>query len=92
VPGALRQDGPFYRALLEPLRQVVSKWERPPRFTLHSVYLMATCGSGLSEIQAAVDGLLDHELTGLIQELPWPTGGETYLYKQLFVFRHQPPG
>lgn len=91
VPDALRPDGPFYRALLEPLRQVVSKWEHPPRFTLRSIYMMATCGSGLSEIQAAVDGLLDQDLTGLIQGLPWPTGGETYLYKQLFVFRHQPP-
>ena len=91
VPGALRQDGPFYRALLERLRQVVSQWEQPPRFTLHSIYMMATCGAGLSEIQAAVDGMLNEELTGLVQGLPWPTSGETYLYKQLFVFRHQPP-
>ncbi|MEX0678466.1 MAG: DUF6348 family protein [Pirellulales bacterium] len=91
VPGALRQDGPFYPALLERLRQVASKWEQPPRFALHSIYMMATCGSGTSEIQAAVDGLLNEELTGLIGGLPWPTDGETYLYKQLFVFRHQPP-
>jgi Family of unknown function (DUF6348) len=87
---ALRPDGTFYRALLERLKQVVSKWEQPPRFTLHSMYVMATCGPGLSEIQAAVDGLLSEELTALLQGLPWPTGSETYLYKQLFVFRHQP--
>jgi len=91
VPGALRQDGPFYRALLERLGQIVSQWESPPRFTLHSIYLMATCGAGLSEIQAAVDGMLSQELTGLVQRLTWPSGDETYLYKQLFVFRHQPP-
>jgi hypothetical protein len=90
VPAALQQGGPFYRTLLERLRQVVSPWEQPPRFTLRSIYMMATCGTGLSEVQAAVDGMLDEELTGLVQTLPWPTRGETYLYKQLFVFRHRP--
>ncbi|MEX0642046.1 MAG: DUF6348 family protein [Pirellulales bacterium] len=91
LSAALRPEGAFYRALLERLKRVVSRWELPPRFTLHSIYMMATCGPGLSDIQAAVDGLVSEQLTGLLQGLPWPTGGETYLYKQLFVFRHQPP-
>lgn len=91
VPGALRADGAFSRALVGRLGQVVSQWERPPRFTLHSTYLMATCGAELSEVQAAIDGLLNEELTALVRDLPWPTGCEAYLYKQLFVFRHQPP-
>jgi hypothetical protein len=91
VPAALRQGGPFYATLLERLRQLVSKWETPPRFTLRSIYLMATCGAAGNEIQAAVDGMLDAELTQLVNDLPWPASGETYLYKQLFVLRHQPP-
>jgi hypothetical protein len=91
VPAALRQGGAFYPTLLACLRRLVSNWEQPPRFTLRSIYLMATCGQAGCEIQAAVDGMLDQELTGLIQELPWPSAGETYLYKQLFVLRQQPP-
>lgn len=91
VPAALRQGGSFYHTLLERLREFVSKWEPPPRFTLRTIYMMATCGAGHTEIQAAVDGLLNEELTALVQGLPWPTTIETYLYKQLFVFRTQPP-
>jgi Family of unknown function (DUF6348) len=91
IPAALGRDGAFYRMLLDRLRQFVSKWEPPPRFTLHSIYLMATCGDADSEIQAAVDGMLDEDLTRLVQELPWPTTSDTYLYKQLFVLRYQPP-
>jgi hypothetical protein len=90
MPAELRADGPFYRTLLECLRQVISGWEQPPRFTLRSIYLMATCGAE-RHIQAAVDGMLDEHLTGLVAALSWPTGRETYLYKQLLVFRHQPP-
>lgn len=90
IPAALRPDGAFYRTLLGRLRQVVSKWEQPPRFTLHSIYLMATCARAGNEVQAAVDGMLDEELTGLVLGLPWPAAADTYLYKQLFVFRHQP--
>jgi hypothetical protein len=90
MPGELRPDGPFYRTLLECLREVVSGWEQPSRFTLHSIYLMATCGAE-RQIQAAVDGLLDEPLTERIAALAWPAGRETYLYKQLLVLRHQPP-
>lgn len=90
LSAALRPEGAFYRSLMQRLTQVVCKWERPPRFTLRSIYMMATCGPAINEIQAAVDGLLSEELTGLLQRLPWPTGGDTYLYKQLFIFRLQP--
>lgn len=87
MPAGLAPGGPFYRALLERLKPVVSKWEQPSRFTLHSIFLMATCTS-TAEVQAAVDGLVDEELIALLQGLPWPTGPDTYLYKQLFVLRH----
>jgi hypothetical protein len=50
---------------------------------------MAACGPEGREIQAAVDGLVNDELAHLIGTLPWPAGGETYLYKQLFVLRSQ---
>jgi hypothetical protein len=87
VPAGLAAGGPFYRALLERLKPVVAKWEQPHRFTLHSIFIMATCSSA-AEVQAAVDGLVDEELVALLQNLPWPTGSDTYLYKQLFVLRH----
>jgi len=87
VPAELRAGGTFYRALLDRLRQVVAKWESPDRFTLKSIYVMATCGSGAREIQAAVDGIVDPELIALLDSLSWPPGGDTYLYKQLFVLR-----
>ena len=90
VPAGLRPGGPFYRALLERLKQIVAGWEQPPRFTLHSMFMFATCGSGASEVQAAVDGLVSEELTELLAGLPWPSSGDTYTYKQLFVLRHDP--
>jgi hypothetical protein len=87
MPAGLAAGGPFYRALLERLKQVVSQWEQPSRFTLHSIFVMATCSTAV-EVQAAVDGLVNQELIALLQGLPWPTGSDTYLYKQLFVLRH----
>jgi hypothetical protein len=90
IPGELRPGSEFYRALLEQLRQVVSKWERQSRFELRSIYLMASCSPEGREIQAAVDGLLDEELAGLVTALPWPASAEAYLYKQLFALRHRP--
>lgn len=87
VPAELRAGGAFYRALLDRLRQVVARWEQPDRFTLRSIYVMATCGPDAREIQAAIDGIVHPELIALLDSLAWPTGGETYLYKQLFVLR-----
>jgi hypothetical protein len=89
VPPELRMDSAFYRSLLERLHKVVAPWEQPSRFELRSVYFMAACGPEGREIQAAVDGLVSDELTELFGTLPWPEGGETYLYKQLFVLRSQ---
>jgi hypothetical protein len=90
VPDALR-SGEFFRLLLARLARVVGGWDQPPRFTLHSIYLMATCGRDGTEIQAAIDGMLNGDLTALVEGLSWPAAGDTYLYKQLFVLRHQPP-
>jgi hypothetical protein len=87
MPAGLSAGSPFYRALLERLKQIVVKWEQPPRFTLHSMFVMATCSSS-AEVQAAVDGLVSEELVTLLSGLPWPTGKDTYLYKQLFVLRY----
>jgi hypothetical protein len=91
VPPDLRAGSAFYRALLERLRQVVAGWEKPSRFELRSIYVMATCSPNACEVQAAVDGILDEKLIALLSGLPWPPSGETYLYKQLFVLRNQPP-
>ena len=37
------------------------------------------------EVQAAVDGMLDAELTAALAGSGWPRPAEAYLYKQLFV-------
>ncbi len=91
VPAELRAGSVFYRALLERLRHVVAAWEKPSRFELRSLYVMATCNPNACEVQAAVDGIVDEKLVALLTGLPWPSSGETYLYKQLFVLRNQPP-
>ncbi len=90
VPPELRAGGPFYRTLLDRLQQVVSQWERPTRFELRSIYVMASCSPEGTEIQTAVDGLVNEELTTLLGQLPWPSQGEAYLYKQLFLLRSMP--
>jgi hypothetical protein len=87
VPAELRSSGLFYRALVARLQQVVARWELPSRWELRSVFFMATHGPGQRDVQAAIDGLVDEPLAELIRGLPWPTGEETYLYKQLFVLR-----
>jgi hypothetical protein len=88
VPPELRTGGQFYRLLLARLREVVSKWERPPRPELRSIYLMASHDADAGEVQAAIDGLVNEELIQSLGDLPWPRGAEPYLYKQLFVLRH----
>lgn len=88
VPAELRAGGAFYRSLLQHLRQFVAAWDAPDRFTLRSIFVLATCGAKDREIQAAVDGILNEGLVETLGALPWPTSGETYLYKQLFVLRH----
>jgi len=90
VPPELRLGSPFYQSLLEKLRGIVSNWEQPNRFELRSLFFMATCGPDGSEIQAAVDGIVNEELAGSLGSLAWPAGDETYLYKQLYVLRSQP--
>ncbi len=89
LPPELATGGAFYRPLLQRLREIVAQWDKPPRFTLHSIYVMATRGTAV-EVQAAVDGLVNQELTDLLAGLHWPAVAGTYLYKQLFVFRYQP--
>jgi len=91
VPAELRTGGAFYGALVDQLRQVVSDWPQSERFTLRSMYVMATCGPTDREIQAAVDGLLDTSLVARLEGLRWPATDETYLYKQLFVLRRDGP-
>ncbi len=35
--------------------------------------------------------MVNEELTARLADLDWPAAAGTYLYKQLFVFRNQPP-
>ncbi|HEX3727223.1 MAG TPA: hypothetical protein VHV08_13310, partial [Pirellulales bacterium] len=83
----LRGGGSFYRSLIEGFHKVVSKWEEPKRFQLRSLYFMATCSADGTEVQAAVDGLVNEELGEVVAALPWPAAVDAYLYKQLFVLR-----
>jgi hypothetical protein len=74
--------------LFEGLREVISRWDQPDRYTLRSIYIMASRHDGTTEVQAAVDGLVNEDLVRVLSELSWPAGGEPYLVKQLFVLRY----
>ncbi len=90
VPPELRGGGAFYGTMLQQLKRIVAKWEQPSRFELRSIFFMATRGPDGCSVQAAIDGILDEELTELLAALPWPASADAYLYKQLFVFRAAP--
>jgi hypothetical protein len=87
LPAELQPDGAFHRALLGELHKYVSSWEVPQHFTLRSIFVFYSSAEGKSDVEAAVDGHVDAELTERLQLLDWPQAGEAYLYKQLFVFR-----
>jgi Family of unknown function (DUF6348) len=87
IPAGLQAGGGFFQTLLKAIHQFVSRWETPTHFQLRSIFIMATVADGPAEVQAAVDGFLNAELTEALAALAWPTGQDPYLYKQLFVLR-----
>jgi hypothetical protein len=87
MPTELAAGGTFYSAILRELAAVASHWEKPGHFTLRSAFILATRSPEGQEIQAAVDGFVSELLQQGLSALSWPIGPETYLYKQLFVFR-----
>jgi hypothetical protein len=88
LPPELDPAAAFYRSVLEVLRGVVSSWPETADFQLRSICLLVTASGGPPEVQAAVDGMLDAELTERLTALSWPTPAEAFLYKQLFVLRN----
>jgi hypothetical protein len=86
VPAELAAGSDFYRRVLGAIRKIVLGWKIPSRGELRSVFITAACEEGPCEVQAAVDGFVNEELTGTLANLPWPHGA-AYLYKQLFVLR-----
>jgi hypothetical protein len=90
VPQELLAGSQFYGAMVQCLRDVAATWEPPTRFQLRSICFMATCGEGGAQIEAAIDGLVNEPLTQSMAKLPWPSAGDVYLYKQLFVLRREP--
>lgn len=87
IPSGLEPDGPLFRKLLLALHKVVAQWNAPRSFKLRSIFLMTSVAEGSTEIQAAVDGLVDGPLCEALAKLSWPVSDEAYLYKQLFVLR-----
>jgi uncharacterized protein DUF6348 len=85
LPAELDPSAPFYRSVLGVLRDVVSGWPEPKDFALRSICLLVTASGQDCEVQAAVDGILDSDLTAALAKLGWPRPGEAYVYKQLFV-------
>ncbi len=80
----------FSVALFSRLRDAVARWEQPPRYELRSIFVLASCTGEAREVQAAIDGLINEELTGWLERLEWPKSKDAYLFKQLFVLRHEP--
>ncbi len=87
MPAELDPTAPFFRGLLAVLREVVGSWEHPARMQLRSICILASGTVEGKQVQAAVDGLLDEDLTARLLELDWPQSPDAYLYKQLFVLR-----
>lgn len=93
LPAGLNPGGIFYRQLLDALRKHVAAWTRidTPHMQLRSIFVMASSAEGEREVQAAVDGFLQQSLVTELLELPWPSAGEAYLFKQLLVLRRGEP-
>jgi hypothetical protein len=87
MPAELGSGGSFYREILRALGSVAGTWEAPSRFTLRSAFILCTRSPQGQDVQAALDGFVSEPLQAALAALSWPVGGETYLYKQLFVFR-----
>ncbi len=85
LPPELDPAAPFFRTVLEALRGLVSGWPETKNFVLRSICLLVTASGQQPEVQAAIDGMLDAELTATLAKLPWPSPPDAYLYKQLFV-------
>jgi hypothetical protein len=88
LPPELDPSAPFYRSLLDALRGLVSGWPEAGDFALRSICLLVASNGADHEVQAAVDGMVDAELTARLTGLGWPKPAEAYLYKQLFVLRN----
>ncbi len=89
VPPGLQAGGSFLRQLLLSLRSAVSNWPDADEFIVRSIFIMGSGGPDQS-FQAAVDGFVSESLTDEISNLLWPSTGEPYFYKQLFVLRCRP--
>jgi uncharacterized protein DUF6348 len=87
LPPGLEAGGKIHRELLNELHKFVSSWEVPQYFTMRSIFVFFSSAEGKQEAEAAVDGVVNNELTEKIKMLDWPQTEEPYLYKQLFVFR-----
>ena len=87
MPAELASGGSFYREIMQTLGGIAGAWETPSRFNVRSAFILCTRSPESQEVQAAVDGFVNEPLQAALAALPWPAGGETYLYKQLFVFR-----
>ena len=87
MPRELASGGAFYREILQALGEVARRWDKPGHFALRSAFILCTRTPDSQEVQAAVDGFVSEPLQAALAALEWPVGTETYLYKQLFVFR-----
>jgi hypothetical protein len=87
VPAGLEPGGAFHRVLLGELHKFVSSWEVPHGFALRSIFVFYSSAEGTSQVEGAVDGFVNADLTARLKALAWPASDEPYLYKQLFVFR-----
>lgn len=90
IPEGLQGGGTFFQSVVRAIRDTVVDWQQPDGFTLRSILLMASAEAGQHEAQAAVDGLVDEQLTLRMNELPWPAAEGAYFYKQVFVLSSQP--
>lgn len=87
MPAAMQAGGEFLRSLVAGLKPVVGRWEDPQRFTLRSLLIMASNQPDAFQVEGAVDGFVEQQLTEALQLLDWPRPAEPYFFKQMFVLR-----
>ncbi|NIL97219.1 MAG: hypothetical protein GTO53_06545 [Planctomycetales bacterium] len=92
LPAGLEPGGTLFRQLIHEVGQTVADWKTGEVPELRSLMVMANSAGRQQEVQAAIDGFVDENLTQRLGQLTWPTASEAYFYKQVFVLRSATPG
>ncbi len=89
-PKGLQGAGGLLARLVETMVAAVRGWPTPRNEELRSLAGVVSQGDEGFDLQAAVDGAIDHDLAGKLASLDWPNTLEPYVLKQVIVVRGRP--